>query len=448
MAHVDDRHLDDRHLDGRHLNKGVLRRMVDAPFQASGGEETANYLLSTADRAHYAGCAYCRSKYARIEANARIAATLAGPLPPVDATLALARFRQRLAAQAAAGNLHWYERIISNVKTNFQMNQNRLLKPLGAVALVVLLIGALAFTPLGSYAESLLTLFTPKQFVAIPVTQDQIRTLPDLSDYGTMSDPPRPQVQHFTDAGAAAAAAGIAVLTPATLPAGNTGPVDFMVQSGATGSFTFSAAKAAAAAAARGETLPPMPANIDGSTLVVTTNPVVVATYGDSGISFSVAEQMVEPGDSREQNGKSSTSKQGTGSAAEHNIPNASKEMGSLQNGNIPQVVVVQSKAPTVSSTGVTVAELQQYLLNQPGISPELTAAIMGIADPSSTLPIPIPAGQANSHTVQVQGVNGLAIGDSTGLGSGVIWQKNGIVYAVGGPLTENEVLTIANSLH
>lgn len=429
-----------------HLDEGVLRRMIDAPLHASGRGEKEDYLLSAADRAHYAGCAYCRSKFAQIEANARIAATLAGPPPPVDANLALAQFRQRLAAQEAAGNLYWYERIITNVKNSFQLHQNRLVKPLGAIALVALFIGALVLTPLGSYAESLLTLFTPKQFVAIPVTQDQIRTLPDLSDYGTMSEPPQPQVQHFTDAGAAAAAAGMTVLTPATLPAGNTGPADFMVQSGATGSFTFSATKAAAAAAAKGETLPPMPANIDGSTLIVTTNPVVVATYGDSGISFSAAEKMVEPGDSREASQPAAKNK--AAKSAESNNPNSSKEMGSLHNGNIPQVVVVQSKAPTVSSTGVTVAELQQYLLNQPGISPELTAAIMGIADPSSTLPIPIPIGKANSHAVQVQGVSGLAIGDSTGLGSGVIWQKNGIVYAVGGPLTENEVLTIANSLH
>lgn len=436
-----------------HLDDGVLRRMIDVPLHSPGLGESDNYLLSAADRAHYAGCTICQSKYTQIEANAQMAAILAGPLPPVDTNLALARFRQRLAAQQAAGSIPWYERIITNVKNSFQLNQNRLAKPLGAVALVVVLFGALFLTPLGSYAESLLTLFTPKQFVAIPVTQAQVRTLPDLSDYGTMSDPPRPQVQHFTDVGAAAAAAGMTVLTPAHLPAGVTGTADFMVQSGATGSFTFSAAKAAAAAAAKGETIPAMPANIDGSTLVVTTNPVVMATYGDSGISLSAMQQMVEPGDARQTgqqpaNAKAPNGKSQTGSASGAKGPNGSKETATLQDHNLPLVVIVQSKAPTVSSTGVTVAELQQYLINQPGVSPELTAAIMGIADPSSTLPIPIPLGRANSHAVQVQGVSGLAIGDSTGLGSGVIWQKNGIVYAVGGPLGENEVLNIANSLH
>jgi len=37
--------------------------------------------------------------------------------------------------------------------------------------------------------------------------------------------------------------------------------------------------------------------------------------------------------------------------------------------------------------------------------------------------------------------------GDSTGLGSAVIWEKNGVVYAVGGLLSQNEVLDIARSL-
>jgi hypothetical protein len=48
---------------------------------------------------------------------------------------------------------------------------------------------------------------------------------------------------------------------------------------------------------------------------------------------------------------------------------------------------------------------------------------------------------------VSVHGVTGLFIGDSTGLGSAVIWQQNGLVYIVGGTLTEAEVLAVANSL-
>ena len=49
--------------------------------------------------------------------------------------------------------------------------------------------------------------------------------------------------------------------------------------------------------------------------------------------------------------------------------------------------------------------------------------------------------------TVQVQGVSGLAVGDNTGLGSGVIWERDGMVYAVGGTLPQDQVLKIANAL-
>jgi hypothetical protein len=47
---------------------------------------------------------------------------------------------------------------------------------------------------------------------------------------------------------------------------------------------------------------------------------------------------------------------------------------------------------------------------------------------------------------VTVNGASGLLIGDSTGLGSAVIWQRNGVVYAIAGTLTSNEVLGIARS--
>ena len=54
----------------------------------------------------------------------------------------------------------------------------------------------------------------------------------------------------------------------------------------------------------------------------------------------------------------------------------------------------------------------------------------------------------ATSKKVSVQGVEGIFVGDSTGLGSAVIWQKDGIVYGVAGTLTEQQVLAVANSLH
>jgi hypothetical protein len=165
-----------------------------------------------------------------------------------------------------------------------------------------------------------------------------------------------------------------------------------------TATFVFDASLARASAAAIGRTAPPMPAKLDGSTLVLSGGPALVITYG----------------------GESSA------------------------NGGL---FIGVAKAPTVSSDGASVAEIQAYLLSQPSVSPALAAQIRAIGDPASTLPVPIPVGQAQARNVSVHGTTGLFVGDSTGLGSGVIWQQNGLVYVVGGTLTEAEVLAVANSL-
>jgi hypothetical protein len=115
--------------------------------------------------------------------------------------------------------------------------------------------------------------------------------------------------------------------------------------------------------------------------------------------------------------------------------------------GALPALVVVQARRPTVESTGASVADIESYLLAMPGISPALAAQIKAIGDPASTVPVPIPLNMATASTVSVDGVSGLAVGDNTGLGGGVIWQKDGMVYGVAGPLPIDQVLAVANSL-
>jgi hypothetical protein len=39
-------------------------------------------------------------------------------------------------------------------------------------------------------------------------------------------------------------------------------------------------------------------------------------------------------------------------------------------------------------------------------------------------------------------------VGDSTGLGSGMIWSRGGILYATVGTMTESEITAVAGSLH
>ncbi len=280
----------------------------------------------------------------------------------------------------------------------------------GITAAACFLLGAFA----GARADNLFDIFKPQQFAAVPVSLQDLQNLPDLSNYGTLTSNTAPlsQITTYDTPEAAAAAAGIAVHTPDSLPAGVSVAPAYTTVPGASASFTFSAAKAEAAAAAHGKSLPPMPAGLDGATLQLVTAPVVLAIYGGP-------------------------------SAAGSSQPASNDGFAS-----VPVLAIGQTTAPKVVASGASASDIEHYLLSQPGISPQLAGAIRALGTPGDTWPIPIPVNAARSHPVQVQGVKGLAIGDSTGLGAGILWQKDGIVYAVAGTLSEQELLSVANSLH
>jgi hypothetical protein len=283
------------------------------------------------------------------------------------------------------------------------------LRGLAAAATIALVATLLTMSGL---AETILTIFEPKQLVAVPITGSDLTGATSFGAYGTLTWTEQPKPYDVPDVSAAARDSGMKVLVPGNLPAG-VGAPKYGVMNRTTATFTFSADKTRQAAAAQQRTPPPMPANIDGSKLFITGGPAVIAYYADS-----------------------------TSPTGATGVSGASPFTG------MPKLIVAQGKPPVVQSDGVTVEQLQNYLLAQPGISPQLAAQIRAIKDPSSTLPVPIPVDMATSKKVTVQGVEGIFVGDSTGLGSAVIWQKDGIVYGVAGTLTEQQVLAVANSLH
>jgi hypothetical protein len=401
----------------RHLSESVLRRLYDEPAA-----------IPAAARRHYATCARCRGRFDTIAADARaVAPLLAVSDARADPAAAFTQIRQRIAAQngvqSRRRHQRWYERMGAMV----QLNGRRLARPVGGVIAAAALVGALALTPAGSFAQSFITIFEPQQFVPVPVTSGELQSLPNLRDYGTMTQSAQPAARQVASATAAAAATGLVVHAPASLPAGVPTNVTYTVLSQGTASFTFSAARAQAAAAATGKTLPPMPAGLDGSTLQVTIGPAVVATYGGTmGIGGE---------DTRLRGRHAGIKGVATGRAAVH------------REGDMPSLVVAEAAQPRITSTGATAKEIEDYLLAQPGVSPQLAAEIKAIGDPTTALPIPIPVERATAQTVQVQGTSGLAVGDNTGIGSGVIWEKDGVVYGVAGALPESQILAIANSL-
>ena len=267
-------------------------------------------------------------------------------------------------------------------------------KWLAAAAGIVVVATTLAMT---GVADSILQIFEAKQFAPVTVTATDLQTLGQLSQFGKLTWSAQPNPHQVASLAAATVETGLPAIS-VTVPASVTATAQYGVVPRTTATFVFDAALARASAAAIGRTAPPMPAKLDGSTLVLTGGPALLVTYGSEN--------------------------QGTGA-----------------------LVAGVAKAPTVGSDGASVAEIQAYLLSQPSVSPALAAQIRAMGDPASTLPVPIPVGQAAAKSVSVHGVTGLFIGDSTGLGSAVLWQQNGFVYIVGGTLTEAETLAAANSL-
>jgi hypothetical protein len=363
-----------------------LRRSIDDPL-----------ILSASDRQHLSACHICQPKLAAMTADSQaVAGLLSTPLPALDAGAAVAALGERSGPRPAP-----LPPIVRGVAARVEINPAPTVRTLAAVAIAAVLVVGMVVS---GAAANLLTIFEPKQVTVVPVTTTDLQSLqglPDLSQYGTIKVTTQPVLQSVADAKAAASQSHLHVLQPSSLPASVTGQEAgaFAIVSEGSGSFTFSAAKAQDAAQRQGKALPAMPANIDGSTLFLTVGPAVVETFG-----FGSGQQL-------------------------------------------PSLVIAQARAPRVQSTGVSVKQLEEYLLAQPGISATLAAQIRAIGDPSQTLPIPIPVNQATSHPVSVQGVRGVAIGDSSGLGSAVIWVKDGVLYVVGGTLTEDQVLQVANSL-
>ena len=368
-----------------HLGDGALRRMIDEPLAAS-----------EADRRHLDSCTGCGERSERLAEEARVAsALLAVPSFQPDPSAALARVHN-LAAVAPAPRRAW---------ARFSWSMPRLARPLVMVsAIVALLLVGVAATP------SMLNVFKVRPnsgVTTVPVTQPAegaIAGLPDLSQYGTTKVLEQGTTQAVLTAAEAKRLTG---LTPPAAPADYAGKtVTYTVIGESKVSFTFDRAKATAAAAAAGKPAPVFPAGIDGTTLTVTVGPAVGVLFGSISKNTDLS--------------------------------------------NLP-LIAGAAKPPVVVSDGVSAKELESFLIKQPGIAgnPTLVAEIMAIGDPlaSGNLVIPIPANLATSKPETVSGSSGVLIADNTGMAKGLVWEQNGIVYAVGGHFDEQQLLGIANGI-
>jgi hypothetical protein len=347
--------------------------------------------LTGSDRRHYMDCAACQTRNQGMADDAQVAATL---LSASDLQLDVATAFKRVQAAPAAKPRFGFSLPILRPST-------RPMFAVGAAAIVV----ALAITAFAN----ILPLFQPKTVQPVPVTFADLQALEQLSAYGTLTWSTQPKPQIVLTAADAKAISGLDVPVVSKLPAGVSSTVTYAAMPGAVAVFTFDAKKAADAAAATGKSLPKLPSGMDGAKLTVTVGPAVVEVFGDMNATS------------------------GTDSSS--------------QNINLPQLIVAKSAVPVVTSTQVTAKQLEAYILSVPGLSPELAAAIRSIGDPATTLPIPVPVEYATSSKVSINGDPGVALGDNTGLGSGVIWIHNTNVFVVAGSLKQSAAVDIARNL-
>ena len=112
-----------------------------------------------------------------------------------------------------------------------------------------------------------------------------------------------------------------------------------------------------------------------------------------------------------------------------------------------PVLVVFEVPVPLVTVRGATLASIARWLENDPGVPRSAADDVRRFADPLLALPVPVRAQHERAANVVVQGEPGIAVSTPFGTSNVVVWQKDGLVYAVGGTYPLDRVLAIANSL-
>lgn len=269
----------------------------------------------------------------------------------------------------------------------------------GIAALLVL--AFIGLTPQGQVAAStFLAQFRAQKLKVVTVDPREMeRVVRDLSYFGSV-DTSQLKSMNIAPASSIAEAsqrAGFTVKQPKTLPSGIAAEPAIAVKAASTLSFTFEVARAKAYLASIGESSFNIPDKFDGAKLNLYVPSAVLLVYGHSGST---------------------------------------------------PLVVGQAGAPSGDVSGnVTALEMRDLLLRMPGLSQETVSQLKAIEDWANTLPIPLPKDKASWREVDLGGAKALVVGDNTGLGGFVIWQQDGMVYGVGGPFAEQELLKVAMSL-
>ncbi|HST48853.1 hypothetical protein [Jatrophihabitans sp.] len=359
----------------RHPTEGVLRRLLDEPAG-----------VADADRQHVADCQHCLDALVATRSDAAlVGAALA---TDADAGVDLDDAWQQL---TTAGPAPRPERAATPARP--ARWRGALSRP-AAAALAVGVVLAGAGT---AAANDWLQIFSTERITAVPLSTADLVALPNLSAYGTLNVTAQPDVHEVPNAAVAAADTGLAVPEVVRLPRGVSGDPAYQVGGKASATFTFSARKAAQAAAEAGASLPAPPAGVDGSSVRLAAGPGVAEVW------------------------KSAT--------------------------GVPALVVGRAVAPTAYSSGAPFEVLRDYLLSLPGLPDKVAEQLRTFTADGSTLPLPVPADQVSTRQDSVNGTPATVLETKDRTLAAVMWVNDGKVTVVAGSLSTGEVLKIAREL-
>jgi hypothetical protein len=205
-------------------------------------------------------------------------------------------------------------------------------------------------------------------------------------------------VHGVSTAAAAARQTGLDVPEVATLPRGVNGDPVYQVGGEVSATFTFSADRAAKAAAEAGTTPPTPPEGLDGSKVRLLAGPGVA-------------------------------------------------EIWSRSEAGVPTLLVGRGVAPTAFSSGLPFKTVRDYLLSLPGLPDDVAAELRAFNGDGSTLPLPVPADQVTTSSAQVNGVPATVLVTRDESIAAVVWVDDGVVTVVAGALDADEVLSVAENL-
>lgn len=278
---------------------------------------------------------------------------------------------------------------------------------LAVLATAVVLAFAFSLAPVRSAASQFLSIFRVRQFAALSLSPAQVQNLEQglagldnllAGQMETIEEPGPPrEVDSLEEA---TAFMGFPVRAPATLPAGVPDQLMIHLQDGGKGRFVVDVAQVQALLDALGRDDLRVPPALDGATVEVIIPRMATLTYG---------------------------------AMSSHPL------------------TFIQMESPTVTlPPGVSLAQLGEIGLQVLGLTPEEARAFSARIDWGSTLVIPVPTDIASFREVTVDGVSGLLLQERSsryGPQAMLMWQKGGIVYALNGQASPEDLLTMANSL-